>query len=275
MENNKAVILQPGKVGDLIICSPIAKYYKEKGFHVEWFIYPEFKEFFERIDYATPIYSKALLDSEQKYLKSTNKRVTPFNTLKHKYFLETARKYASFDGEPKKKLLDICWGFQGSNKENDRKVNLYAQTNRTWIQLRYDLAQVPIEERWKFEWNRDLDKENELLKIIKQKALHLFGKEEFSIVHNYDDLKKSKIDKMKDISNCINFEPIEGYQVYDWLTTLEHAKTITCVDSSLCNFVEVCDSLKNVKKYYLGTEEKHYYSFMDNILRNNWISISE
>ena len=33
-------------------------------------------------------------------------------------------------------------------------------------------------------------------------------------------------------------------------------------------------SLLNVKKYYLGTEEAHYYSFMDNILLNNWDLVS-
>ena len=189
MNNKKAVILQPGKVGDLIICSPIAKFYKEKGFLVEWFVYPEFKDFFERIDYVTPITSELLIDKEQQYMKSSKKRTTPFHTLKHKYFLETARKYCSFKDEPQKKLLDICWGFQGSNKENDRKVNFYTQTNRTWIQLRYDLAEVPIEERWNFQWSRDLNKENELFKIVKQKALHRYGTEEFSVVHNYENYK--------------------------------------------------------------------------------------
>lgn len=274
MENKKAVILQPGKVGDLIICSPIAKFYSDKGYQVEWFIYPEFKDFFERIDYVVPIYSESLLDKDQRYLKSTKKRVTPFNSLAHEYFLKTARKYCSFQDEPQKKLLDICWGFPGSSEENNKKVYLYGQDNKTWIQLRYDLAEVPIEERWNFEWKRDLSKENELLKIIKQKALHQFGTEEFSIIHNYDNFKGSEIAAIEDIKNCINFEPIEGFQIYDWLTTLEHASTITCVDSSLCNFVEVCKSLLNVKKYYLGTEEAHYYSFMDNILLNNWDLVS-
>lgn len=270
MENKKAVILQPGKVGDLIICSPIAKFYQEKGYTVEWFVYPEFKSFFERIDYVTPISSNLLKDESRQYIKSPKKRTTPFHSLKHKYFLETARKYCSFKDEPPKKILDICWGFQGSNKDNDRKVNLYTQTERTWIQLRYDLAEVPIEERWNFTWARDLSKENELLKIIKQKSLHKYGTEDFSIVHNYANFKQSQIEKTIDIENCIDFEPIGEYQIYDWLTTLEHAKTITCIDSSLCNFVEVCPSLKNIKKYYLGTEENHYYSFMDNILKNNW-----
>lgn len=273
MSDKKAVILQPGKVGDLIICSPIAKYYEEKGYSVEWFVYPEFKNFFDRIEYVKPIVSKLLIDKEQQYIKSVKNRSTPFHSLKHRYFLETARKYCSFKDEPPKKLLDICWGFQGSNKENDRKVNLYTQTNRTWIQLRYDLAEVPIEERWNFQWTRDLEKENELLKIIKQKSLHRYGTEEYGIVHNYGNFKEDHIQNKEEIKNRIDFQPIEGYQVYDWLTTLEHASTITCVDSSLCNFVEVCPSLKNVKKYYLGTEERHYYSFMNNILKNNWNEI--
>lgn len=274
MKAKKAVILQPGKMGDMIICSPIANYYSKKGYSVEWFVYPEFKSFFERIDYVTPITSNVLKDNSHEYFKSVKKRSTPFFSLKHKYFLETARKYCSFKGK-EKKLLDICWGFSGSNPDYSKKIKEYTESNRTWIQLRYDLAQVPIEERWNFQWTRDEAKEKELLEMIRQKSLSQYGSESFSIVHNYDNFKESEIQKLNNVKNRINFEPISNFQIYDWIGVLESAENIVCVDSSLCNFVEVVPSLRDVKKYYLGTEENHYYNFMDNILKNNWNMLPE
>lgn len=269
-KNRKAVLLQPGKLGDIIICSPIANYYSKKGFDVEWFIFPEFKSFFRAIDYVTPVTSKKLLDTSESYLKNSKKRTSPFNTIAHKYFFMTAKKYCNFPDEPEKLLLDISWGFPGQSAKNNNLVKQYSKEGKTWIQLRYDLAQTPIEERWNLKWNRDHDKEAELLQIIKQKCLSKYGSDEYSIVHNYGDFKKSEIQKIENISNCINFEPIPGFEIYDWLTVLENANNIVCIDSSLCNFVEVVPSLNSVEKYYLGTEESHYHSFMDNILKNNW-----
>ena len=53
----KALIKQPGRVGDLIICLPIAEYYSH-GFDVFWECPEEYHSLFRNIDYCKPI-SKA------------------------------------------------------------------------------------------------------------------------------------------------------------------------------------------------------------------------
>ena len=44
-------IIQPGRLGDLIICLPIANYYNSKGYYVYW---PIFKQFLEMFKEAAP-----------------------------------------------------------------------------------------------------------------------------------------------------------------------------------------------------------------------------
>ena len=50
----KALIKQPGRVGDLIICLPIAEYYSQ-GFEVFWECPAEYHSLFRNIDYCKPI----------------------------------------------------------------------------------------------------------------------------------------------------------------------------------------------------------------------------
>jgi len=57
-------IIQPGRLGDIIICLPIAKFYNEQGYKVYWPIFENYIPIFsEAIDYvhflpvASDIYS--------------------------------------------------------------------------------------------------------------------------------------------------------------------------------------------------------------------------
>ena len=42
-------ILQPGKLGDIIICLPIAKYYFDKGYQIHWPIFNNFVDTFREV----------------------------------------------------------------------------------------------------------------------------------------------------------------------------------------------------------------------------------
>jgi len=49
------LIIQPGRFGDIVICLPIAKYYFDAGYEVDWLVPPEYVSMFRNINYCTPI----------------------------------------------------------------------------------------------------------------------------------------------------------------------------------------------------------------------------
>jgi len=54
MEKN-ILIVQPGRFGDIIICLPIAKYYADLGYKVDWFCQEPYDSLFRNINYCTPV----------------------------------------------------------------------------------------------------------------------------------------------------------------------------------------------------------------------------
>jgi hypothetical protein len=264
----KLVILQPGKLGDLIITMPVANFYKKLGYEVEWLVFSNFNSFFRAIDYVKPkSFSFGIRDKS--YFRD-NKRLV-FNkgknhAISHQFF-NAAYNYIS-TSKPDK-FLDVCWGFPGASISNLKLINEFHKQNRNWIDMRYFLCETPLIERWNFQWNRDEYKEDSLLDIIQCMAYEKYGSKEYSIYHNYKDNKRQI-----ELKNQINFQYIQGYEIYDWYKVLLNSIEIGCGDSCLANFVEVCAELKNKKKYYLGNEEPHYFEYMRNIMLNNWIDIN-
>jgi len=258
----KAILLQPGKLGDLIISTPIAHYYYNLGYEIEWLIFDNFKSFFSSIPNIKIKTFNSLLNNNYYTNKRLNFTDASSNSASLCFFKEA---YEYIKNNKEAKILDICWGFPGTSTSNNNLRFLFYKQKRNWIDMRYHLAEVPLKERWNFKWNRNLEKENKLLKFIKEFSKKKYGSEKFSIIHNYVDNPRSI--QMK---NPINLSYIKDYELYDWYLVLLEAEEIACVDSSLCNFVEVLPELKEKKKYYLGTEEPHYSEYMRNILLNNW-----
>ena len=146
----------------------------------------------------------------------------------------------------------------------------FINTGRNWIDLKYHLVDVPLEERWNFNFSRNLESEEKLQTLI-DRFLKAKKSQDYSVVHSY----KSNILPKINPQNPIEFVKILDFQIFDWLPILQKAKEIYCVDSSLANFVEVIPSLKENKKFYLGSEELHYHRYMRNILKNNWVNLSK
>lgn len=262
----KVYLMQPGKLGDLIVTKPIAEYYKKLGFEINWYIFNNFtfiKDYFEEYNFIT--FDKRLPDN----LYFKNSRLN-FNDIDSKLacinFFRDAADFTNKNLSKEDIFLDICWGFPGAPNNSKNLVYGYHLNNKNWIDMRYDLAKVPLKERWNFNWKRNEKKEDELLAFIEDFSYKKYGSKKFSISHNYVENKK-----IANLENKINFAYIKGYQIFDWYKVLLNAETIECIDSSLCNFVEVLPQLKEKKKYYLGSEEPHYYEFMRNILFNNWL----
>lgn len=274
----KVVILQPGKIGDFIISAPIAQFYFNQGYEVIWAAYPELSSFFRSIPYVKCMTFNNLRLEMDEYKQNPNVRSLPWgNNLKSQQnsvkLYSLVRNYCFHN--PDSKLLDISWALPGAKQEHLVMIGDFSKQGRNWIDMRYSLAGVDLRERWNFSWDRNEERENELLSIVEQEAQEKYGTKDFSIVHDYYGNPNTANGELDKIHNKIIFRPIGDFEVYDWYKVLLSARTIACVDSCLCNFVEVVPSLKGHKKYYLGTEEKHYHAFMRNILLNNWTTLDE
>jgi hypothetical protein len=279
--NKKAVILQPGKLGDILITIPIAKNYYLQGYEIRWPVFDNFISLLNRFDFIKPVSFGVNIENSLYY--SNKKRVgfweegkskleeissfnkTIFNGIKFfDIFYET---YKSDDVL----IIDPCFSFPGHrNMHNNNMTSEFQKLNRNWIDLKYHLVNVNLKERWNFSYKRDMEKEEKLFNFIKEYSKRKYNSEEYSIIHSYESANLKKYD----VINPINFSYIKDYDILDWLLVLENAKNIVCVDSSLANFVEINPSLHNIKKYYLGSEEPHFHNYMRNILLNNWINLS-
>jgi hypothetical protein len=163
------------------------------------------------------------------------------------------------------KIIDLSFG-----------LNTNTDLHRWWIETReqwqsfiipkYVISQVPLQKRWCLTWKRNkeaCEKEQELYERIVNK----YG-EKYSIVH------QSTHDFSMDIEaeNKVLFEPIEGYNIFDWFLVLLKAKEIHCIDSCLCNFVEAISSnnifIEKPKYYYITTKVPNIWD--RTLLVNNW-----
>lgn len=266
----KKLILQPGKMGDIVITTPIAQYYADQGYDIYW---PVFDNYIGYFDQFPDINTFSLSSSMNPYVYYTNKRIdandpSVFINAGVDFFQKLSQWFAQQHDQDQYEILDFCFTFPGHfNNVNNQMTTIFAERNRNWIDLKYFLANVPLQERWNYKWTRNLDKEKKLYQFITSYAKEKYGSEEYSIVHQYQNGKPLPV---LDVINPINFSYIKGYEIYDWTLVLEKAQSIVCVDSCLANYVEVIPELKSVKKHYLGSEEPHFHPYMRNILLNNW-----
>ncbi len=274
--NDKALVIQPGKLGDILITAPIVKYYYDLGYtDIHWPVFSNFTSMVDRFEYVKPISFDIGLDPAT-YLN--NKRVSffdKFNTAgsRSQQFFKILHEI--YPDVSEFKVIDACFAFPGHfNPRNNEIGHAYMQQDKSWLQLKYDLVEVPLKQRWSLDYTRDIDKEDKLLDFIKKYAYRKYGSYDYSIVQEYEPHPDRPFPKHK-VKNPINFSYVKGYEIVDWLKVLENALEIVCIDSCLCHFVEVASSLKDIKKVYLGTEEPHHTSFMNNILFNNWTNLSE
>jgi len=126
LQGKPLLIKQPGAVGDIICCLPIAKYYAEKGYQVSWLCPKQFHAMFDYMSYATPV-------------------------------LVQSGKY--------EKIIDLSFGIDHSSPTHriwkQRQTSL-----DSFVTLKYELAGVPISELRKLTYNRNEQKEKQLFDLL-------------------------------------------------------------------------------------------------------------
>jgi hypothetical protein len=213
----KLGIIQPGKIGDIIICLPIAKWYHDRGYEIIWPLDKNIiKNFIDYVSYVTfyPI-----------NFDCNEARMVCFN-------------------EGCNSIIDVSFTIPGGHKHNS---NFYlSQTEMEFDELKYKIANVPFEEKWNLHFDRKLDREQSLFdKIVKQPK--------YTVVQWQGSTVKKQITlDNPDNHQIIEIQPITE-SVFDWITILEKATWLVLIDSSVANLVEQLNL--PVKKYFLTRQK--------------------
>jgi hypothetical protein len=215
----KLGIIQPGKIGDIIILLPIAKYYHNLGYEIIWPIYaPIINNFINNIDYVTFIESSIDCNDARRICFKNN-----CNT-----------------------ILDLSFSIPNANQENTD--NYFKQTKYSFDEFKYYLANVPFEEKWNLQIKRNLQKEKDLYdKLVKS--------DNFAIIQEYSSDNMVNINLNKPNIQEIKITP-HTESVFDWITLLEKSSYNAFIESCFSNLV---DQLKIQKENNFLIKKNGYY----------------
>jgi len=214
----KCLIIQPGPYGDIIVVAPIAKYYADRGYEVYWPCRQEFHDTIKKFPYVNPL----LLNEDilhEDWLRSDVMKIWP-STVDYDLVINLA----------------------------DRGPHPTAQMYwENFEECKYRLGQVPITEKHKLSWTRDIDKENELYDMVVPKDT------EYAFCHNdTSDTKNIPIPVEINIPK-VKCQIVEGFSIFDWYKVIVNAKEIYTVESSVHQFMD--GFIKDIK-----TEERYLIS---------------
>ena len=133
-------IIQPEKIGDIIICLPIAKWYHDRGWDVYWPVSKNLiNNFIGYVDYVTfiPIESDCRYAHQQLFSLQCNR------------------------------IIDLAFTIPGANAFNSDWY-LNKNDSLTFDEMKYAIAEVPFEEKWNLKINRNHKKENLLFTLLKK-----------------------------------------------------------------------------------------------------------
>ena len=227
----KLGIIQPGRLGDIIICLPIAKYYFDRGYEVIWPVLNDYISLFSNIDYVTalPINSDILNCTREAYLMTDHLH----------------------------EKIELSFGFPHSKINNVFHENYTFANN--FVEAKYKISKVPIKNRWNLVYKRNIKKEDQLFN-------KLYKGFNYILIHG----ESSQGEHIKHTpEHSIKVSPIENFNLFDWRKLAMKADELHCVDSSFCNFIESDQSFKSKTKVYIASKSipsKWGWT----TLKNNW-----
>lgn len=228
----KIGIVQPGRLGDIIICLPIAKYYYDKGYEVYWPIFNTLIHNFTK----TILYVKFIPVSNNVYtcVNEANNILQQIQDIQ---------------------IFDIAATFPGSVSTHEYVSEGDGFGSETFDMFKYRKCNVPFEYKWCLEYNRDYNEESLVYntEVGSSKSYIVTG------LNHSKGYANVKVETNKPIIT-IN----EKYCIFSWLPTLSNANTLVLVDSSMANFVEQMN-LNNKKILITKPNEPRPF------FKNNWI----
>ena len=195
-------IIQPGRLGDIIICLPLARWYFERGYKVVWPIESSYlPNFVGYVDYVEFVAIKSLNCSDARQICFSR-----CNT-----------------------ILDISITLPQSHPINDE----FFYKNRCKIgfdQMKYLFSNVPFEEKWNLKFNRNLHNEKSLMDELN------INSDPFTLVHTHGSNESFEF-RTKHIERVVVVEE-RTPSIFDWCGVIEMASRIVAIDSSFANLVE-------------------------------------
>lgn len=213
----KLGIIQPGKIGDIIICLPIAKWYYDKGYEIIWPIDSRIMpNFIGYVNYVTFVPISFNCDEARAVCLSQS-----CNT-----------------------IIDVSFTIPGGNRLNtDFYLN---QSEKEFDEVKFNIAGVPFEEKWNLIFTRNKSKELELYNRLVDSKSHAV------VQWNGSNMRREiRLDNPQD-HQIIEILPLTE-SVFDWLLILEKASFLVLIDSSVANLVE---QMGIKTKKYLLTRQK-------------------
>ncbi len=199
----KLGIIQPGRIGDIIICLPIAKWYNDNGYEIVWPIHdiymPHFKDY---IDYVNFI---GIND-----LNCNSARIECIKVCNM--------------------ILDLSITMPFSNNINDQ----YFMENKlklSFDEVKYLIANVPFEKKWDLIFKRNFISE----KKLESNFNDLYNKN-YTLVHNKGS-SESFVYNPAPGENVIYVSELTG-SIFDWYSIILKSNKIIAIDSSFSNLVE-------------------------------------
>lgn len=225
------------RIGDIIICLPIAKYYKDQGYDIVWPININYYEMFKNtIDYV-------------EFLP-----VPPNESTIYKDSLNAVRHVNN--------IIDLFFGYYGT----DRNSSIFYKQETPFDQFKYKLANVDIKEKFNLKINRNLEDEQDtfsrVIKKDKYIVCHTKTTRGSDIINFSDDLTQYQI---VDIDNRL--DGITG--VFSWITILEKASKIVLSNSSFLNLVNQLN-INEPNRMYLKNTPANSYQIEQPLLQGKW-----
>lgn len=197
----KLGIIQPGRLGDIIICLPIAKWYADKGYEIIWPVDNNIiNNFIGYVDYVNFIPTSSL-DCNEARKECSNRCNT---------------------------IIDLSITFPNSNPVNDSFF--YANKGiMSFDQMKYAFANVPFEEKWNLKFNRNTEVEQRLVNQLNLPStftlVHTKGSSESFVYH-------------PETNESVVYVTDTGGSIFDWCGVIDKANKIVAIDSSFANLVE-------------------------------------
>ena len=215
----RAIIIQPGAYGDILICAPIAKIYYDNGYKIYWPTTKKFKSLIKKFQYVEHV----LLDDEildTDWLRS--------DVIKCLTYL-------------KNNEIDLVLNLadRGPHKTANKP-------NENFEQCKYRLSNIPIEYKHTLQWKRNIEKENKLYDKLINSDNYIFC----HLTSSREDRAKLPIKFDGDI---IEATEIDGFDITDWYKIIINAKMIFVVESSFHQFIDgFINDVTNIPKYILS-----------------------
>jgi len=228
-------IIQPGRLGDIIICLPIAKHYHDLGYSVYWPIFENYvKMFNEAIDYVH-------------FLPVTGDVYGCVHQAK-----------GAFINYKVDKIIDLAATFPGSSVTERYVAEGDGFGWEKFDEFKYKMAEVPFKKKWDLQYKRNLKSEDDVYNLYVKSEKY----DVFSLTHSRGRVNKTIQSKYQLI------ELNENHSIFHWRKVFEKAQNICLVDSAISNFVEQINTTNN--KVLIQKNGQPIATY-----KNNWKIISE